>query len=380
MRIARRGFFFVQKPLVLCVVVPTLGGMNSDPQINRLKRLMTSYEGRDHCVTAFFLSQDEVGFLGAGQGLEDVAPSDTLFEIGSITKVFTAILMCVLAEEGVLDPKAPLRDMSSGLAVVPDWITPERLASHTSGLPRIHVPIWKALIKPLPKDPYAVFSRDDLLAWMQEWSQKARQGKPSHSYSNLGVGLLGEAMAIQAGVPYFDLLADKVLVPLGMQDTVQSLSTEQYNRFARPKTPKGKPVPDWTFQSMAAAGCLRSSTADLARFARAVLKALEAPETVLDRAFVRSAAPVFGLGVKGGMEPAAQCLGWFRNVHGKTKQALLHHDGGTAGSTSAIYICPETSEACAVLSNNGIAANLWAGTKFGLSNPLAKAHDVFQAR
>lgn len=358
--------------------MPKLTRMNPS-KIDQLHRLMSLYKGRDHSVSGFVLAQGAPHFQSLGRLPEGVPDAQVLFEIGSITKVFTAILLCVLVEEGKVDPQAPLREMAADLADVPDWITPARLVSHTSGLPRIHVPVWKAVLKPLPKDPYAEFSRQDLLDWMHDWSQKAKDGKRAHAYSNLGMGLLGEAMAIQAGVPFIDLLTEKLLAPLGMRDTVQRLAPAQMGRFAAPKDTKGRRVPDWSFQSMAAAGCLRSCTADLARFAQGVLGAFDASATVLDRAIVRSAQPLLGLGLRGGLEPAAQCSGWFRDVHGKTGLTMLHHDGATAGSTSAIYICPDKGQACAVLSNNGIVANLWAGTKFGLSSPSAKAHDIFCA-
>jgi len=96
-----------------------------------------------------------------------------IFEIGSITKVFTSILLAVLIEEALIDPNRPINEVSPSLKDVPSGITFKSLATHTSGLPRIHVPIWKAAVSALPEDPYADFTQDDLIAWLRDW--KGRQ-------------------------------------------------------------------------------------------------------------------------------------------------------------------------------------------------------------
>ncbi len=260
-----------------------------------LQSMMHPYQGKAHAVAAFGLSHGPVDFISAGRQIAGTPSADWIFEIGSITKVFTAILLCLLEEEGQVDPRAPLREMSDLLADVPDHITPERLSAHVSGLPRLHVPVWKALIHPLPADPYAAFSRADLLDWLHHWRGTAPGAKPRHRYSNLGMGLLGEAMALRMNTPFVDLLANKVLMPLGMGDTGAQLDPDQQPRFAAPHNTKGQPVPAWSFQAMAAAGCLRSSPRDLARFSQQVIRAVNAPETTLDRAICRSTQPIFGL-------------------------------------------------------------------------------------
>jgi len=342
-----------------------------------LRAMMQAYASPRHSVVGMALSEGEAQFVRLGKDHAETPPGDLIFEIGSITKVFTAILLCVLAEEGRIDPRAPLRDLSDDLAMVPDWITPERLTSHTSGLPRLHVPIWKALIKPLPKDPYAAFSRDDLLDWLRIWSRTARPAKAHHAYSNLGVGLLGEAMAMHEGTPFMDLLTRKVLDPLGLRDTTDVLSADQHTRFVQPRDTKGRDAVPWTFRAMAGAGCLRASARDLARLATRVMKSLSDPKTPLDNAICRSAQPSIGRGPRGALEPMAQAAGWLSVKLDAGAPRMLHHDGGTAGSTSALYICPEKGAALAILSNNGLAANMLASVKLSWTNQLRQAQDHF---
>lgn len=348
--------------------------MDEDRQAERLRRMMRAYESPGHMVVGVQLEHGETRFLAAGEQASQVAHDELIFEIGSITKVFTAILLCLLVEEGKVDPQAPVSEMAAELADVPGWITPETLTSHTSGLPNIHMPIWKALIRPQPDGPYARFSRADLLAWLRRWRGRPPVARRRHAYSNLGVGLLGEAMAMHAGRPFVDLLAEKVIAPLGLKDTTGRLDEFQQGRFAQPRNTKGAAVLPWTFDALAAAGCLRSSARDLARFADRVNQALSAPETALDRAIFRSAVPILGLGRRESKEPAAQCSGWLSWKLDPAQPGFLFHNGATAGSTCTLYICPETAKALAVLSNNGVAGNLWASTKLNWSNPHRQAH------
>lgn len=343
----------------------------------RLQSMMRPYESPQHAVVAFQLLGETVTYLHSGSEVSDAPCEDWIFEIGSITKVFTAILLCLLVEEGKIDPQAPVRDMSVTLNVVPAWITPERLISHTSGLPNYFMPLWKALLRQQPDGPYAAFSRADLLAWFRN-----RQGRPSapahrHVYSNLGMGLLGEAMSMLESTPFVELLAKRVTGPMALKDTVDRLDSGQRNRFANPKTTKGKSIPPWTFQSLAAAGCLRSTAGDLALFAKAVIRAVNAPDTAFDRAIRRSVRPILGLGSKGAMTPTAQCSGWLLMTPDKQEPGFLFHNGGTAGSSCALFISPERKAAFAILSNNGVAGNLWGSTKLNWSNPMKRASELF---
>ncbi len=353
--------------------------MNIDPKEDRLRGMMRAYASPRHTVVATGVRDCEARFISSGTPVSNMSVGDMIFEIGSITKVFTGILLCLLVEEGKVDPHAPLRHMSGDLASVPDWITPERLISHTGGLPNFYMPLWRALLRPAPDGPYAGFRRSDLLAWLHTWRGRASEPRRGHAYSNLGVGLLGEAMAMQQGAPFVDMLAERIVGPLGLRNTTHRLDADQQGRFAHPRHISGRPVPPWRFEALAAAGCLRSSAHDLARFSTRVIQALNTPENSLDRAICRSAEPVFGLGRRGCTDPAAQCSGWLSMKPAKPGSRILHCSGGTAGSTCALYICPEKAEACAVVSNNGIAGSLWGGIRLDWSNQLRQAQGYFEA-
>lgn len=352
-------------------------GSEMNVKTKHLKSMMRPYESPQHAVVAFHLSNGAVRYANSGTAISGDQCKDWMFEIASITKVFTAILLCLMVEEGKIDPQAPIRDISDTLKNVPEWITPERLTSHRSGLPNYYLPLWKALLRQNPDGPYAAFSRTDLLIWFRNQQGRAAPSNFRHVYSNLGVGLLGEAMAIMEGKPFVDLLTDKVTGPMGLEDTTSRLDIGQQDRFATPKTTRGKPTPPWIFQSLAAAGCLKSTAHDLGCFAKRVIRAVDAPETALDRAIHRSSLPLFGLGPKGALAPTAQCSGWLLMTPDADEPGFLFHNGGTAGSSCALFISPKRNAACAILSNNGLAGSLWGSARLNWSNPMQNAGELF---
>lgn len=322
---------------------------DQDAQTKLIRSMMRPYESPHHAVVAFWLQDGEVTYFQSGQQISDARHEDWIFEIVSITKVFTAILLCRLIEEGKIDPKAPVREMSNTLKYIPDWITPEGLTAHTSGLPNYYLPLWKAVFRKTPDGPYSDFSRADLLAWFRHRGDRSPPSVHRHHYSNLGVGLLGEAMAIMEGQSFSDLLAANVTGPLGLNDTTDRLSEAQKGRFAQPRVPNGNAISPWIFQSLAGAGCLRSSAQDLASFAKAVIRALRKPQTMIDRVIVRSINPILGLGRRGAMVPTAQCSGWLLVTMDQQLPGYLFHNGGTAGSSCALYISPERQTAFGIL-------------------------------
>jgi len=342
-------------------------------------KVLAPYQGEQTAVVSLLLKDGEMtcAVSGAVDLEAQAASEDLIFEIGSITKVFTAILLAVLVEEGKVDPSRPIKDIASDLYDVPEWITPQTLATHTSGLPRLHVPVWKALISSMPDDPYASFSRADLTEWFRARKPSTPPRRPQYAYSNLGFGLLGEALAMSEGRPYLELLRDKVIAPLGLVDTAADLTSAQQARFMSPFSPWGKRVVPWTFQAMAGAGCLRSTARDLGQLSAVVMKSLDAPSTLLERAIHRTTLPLHGMGPRGAMEPVAQCLGWLSIRVKPDAPRLLFHNGGTAGSSSALYICPEANSSAVILANRGVAAGLWSSLRVSWSNPDHAMSDLF---
>jgi CubicO group peptidase (beta-lactamase class C family) len=207
---------------------------------------------------------------GRLSGNDSAPPADnTLFEIGSITKVFTAMLLAEMHLAGAvglndrvnqhLPPQGRLACRGG------DDVTLLHLATHSSGLPRLPANLsWSRLGS---DNPYADYSADELYAALACCRLKYRPGTRT-LYSNLGSGLLGHILSQVGGASYEQLVTERILQPLGMHDTVIRLSDEQRMRLA-PGHAEGEPVSNWDFQVLAGAGAFRSTTRDMVRFLRA---------------------------------------------------------------------------------------------------------------
>jgi len=277
---------------------------------------------------------------GAAGGAMPLA-ADARFEIGSITKTFTGLLLAdavvrrtlALADpvEAALPPGFVLRDAADAPI---RWLD---LATHRSGLPRLPTNLAPRNIA----DPYADYDEALLLRFLRDFRPTlARDTK--WEYSNLGFGLLGWALGRVAGSSYPQLLAERVLQPLGMSRSALALPGRATEGLVVGHDVEKRPVPHWHFDVLAGAGGLIMPAADLARFAQA---ALQPDGTPLGEAFLlaqrRHAAGA------GEMNPMG--LGWMRApLDGRI---LLNHDGGTAGFASSLWLDPQRRRASAVLSN-----------------------------
>jgi CubicO group peptidase (beta-lactamase class C family) len=271
-------------------------------------------------------------------GADGAAPTaDTVFEIGSVTKVFTAVVLAEMVRRGQVRLDQPVAELLPAGTTVPTRdgkvITLEHLATHTSGLPRL--PVGFA-----PKDaadPYVDFDEARLLASLKAATLERAPGV-RYAYSNLGAGLLGWVLARRAGKPYEALVRELVTAPLGLSDTAITLGPAQQARFAQGHDPDGRSVPAWAFQALAGAGALRSTARDLARFLWANLGKLGPAlhPALTDTHRQRHETP--GVGRIG--------LGW--QIGGK---GARWHNGGTFGFHSFVAVHPERGVGVVVLAS-----------------------------
>ena len=138
---------------------------------------------------------------------------DTIFEIGSISKVFTSLLLADAVQRGEVALTDPISKYLPASVKVPERgraITLQDLATHTSGLPRLPDMNPKD-----PENPYADYSVDQLYRFLSTY-QLPRDVGASYEYSNLGAGLLGHILALRAGTDYESLVKSRITGPLGM--------------------------------------------------------------------------------------------------------------------------------------------------------------------
>jgi CubicO group peptidase (beta-lactamase class C family) len=264
----------------------------------------------------------------------------TVFELGSITKTFTALLLAEMVTRGEVGYDDPI------IAYLPPGTRPRRsaaesitlahLATHTSGLPRLPTNLLPRAVWNWWTNPYAGYRLDDLY-------RATARIQPRHcpgtrvQYSNYGVGLLGQLLANAAGKDYPDLIIDRVCRPLGMTQT-----RIQADPACATGHRRGRPVPPWKMDALAPAGALRSTAADLLRYLDAQLHPQTTPLTAALRAVQTPQVTVQG--------KDSICLVWKHRAF--RRYNLLFHSGATRGFTAFLGFCPQANVGVIALTNS----------------------------
>jgi CubicO group peptidase (beta-lactamase class C family) len=259
-----------------------------------------------------------------GDGSDRGVDGDTLFELGSITKTFTALLLQDMVERGQMKLRDPVAKYLPLSVKVPAHngkpITLLHLATHTSGLPFLP----KNLHPKRMENPYADYTVDQLYAFLSSF-QLTRDPGTKWEYSEVGMQLLGQAIALQACTNYEKLLQERICGPLRMDSTRVSLTPELKLRLATGHNQLACVVPGLDFQSLVGGSALHSSANDLLKYAAANLGLIPCGLTPLMQ---KMQTPRFPLG--GGSHIG---LTWIttRDLPGTD---LVFHGGETFGHTA----------------------------------------------
>ncbi len=290
---------------------------------------------------------DEKGSRAISYGktaLENGQPvdGDRVFEIGSVTKTFTATLLADMVVRGEVKLEDPASKYLPKEVRMPSRngreITLLDLATQTSGLPRLpsnlRIADWS--------NPYASYTVAQLYEFLSSYTLPRDIGS-KYEYSNLGVGLLGHILALRAGKSYEDLIIERVLKPLKMSDTRITLTTSMQARLATGHNASRRPVANWDIPTLAGAGALRSTVNDMLRYAAANAGLVEPP-----------LKPAFDLAHKiqrpAGTPDLEIALCW--HIWKKYSTELIWHNGGTGGYHSFVGFLPASRRAVVVLSNS----------------------------
>ena len=276
-----------------------------------------------------------VAYGNLAKGDPRTVDGDTIFEIGSISKVFTSLLLADMVNRKEVTLDDPAAKYLPETVKMPERsgksITLLDLSTHSSGLP----PLPSNLKLKDPRNPYAGYSMDDLYQFLSGYTLPRDPGS-EFEYSNLGGGLLGHVLACRAGTDYESLIRSRITQPLSMPDTGITLSSSMKQRMATGHNAMLAPVPNWDLPSLAGAGALRSSANDMLTFLEAFLGYKESPlapamKTMLE---VRRPAGKIEIG-----------LAWF--ILGES----AWHNGGTGGFRSFVGCDPKARIGVVVLSN-----------------------------
>lgn len=282
---------------------------------------------------------------GFGRFSEDdsrTPDGETIYEIGSVSKVFTGLLLADAVVEGDVTLDTAAADLLPEGVKMPakgdDPITLRHLATHTSGLPRLP----SNLHSKDPNDPYADYNGKKLAAFLNSHRLERAPGVKGE-YSNLGAGMLGLLLSRQAKTDYETLLVDRIAKPLAMSDTLLTLDDDGKARLAPPHSGAGNPDHNWQFDALAGCGAIRSTTDDMLRFAAAQL---DPPDDELGQA-IELAWEVHQKPIED--TDFAMGLGWHVARDGSTRW----HNGQTGGYHAAIFVNRPLKVAVVVLTNTG---------------------------
>jgi len=294
-------------------------------------------------IVVGMLDKTGARFVAGGSGVAAKVDRDTLFEIGSISKVFTALLLADMVNKHEVSLDDPAEKYLPKGHHMPArggrQITLRDLSTHRSGLPRMPDDMGRA---DGVDNPFADYGEDKLLAFLDRYKLTRDIGS-QWEYSNLGAGLLGYLLGRAAHSDYETLLRKRITGPLGMKSTMITLKGANLARLAPPFDRYMRPAKRWDISLFAGAGGIRSSAADMLIFAKAVLD----PRSPIAAA-VKTALAVR---VPGQAPQVDQALGW-QIMHLPTDHELVLHDGETGGYQTILALEPSKGRAVVALANS----------------------------
>jgi CubicO group peptidase (beta-lactamase class C family) len=293
---------------------------------------------------------------GTISGASDGTPPDgaTVFQIASVSKVFTATLLQILCDEGVVNMDATLNELlgrTISLAPSVQQVTLRQLATHTSGFPSIPQSLREQATQAAKKDdplldPYSHLGPRYVFDYLATAEGKRDAGR--FEYSNYGMGLLGHVLEKITSKDYESLVKEKILFPLGMEGTGVTLSPSMQMHLAQGHTAKGSPTPMWHFAALAGAGALNSNVQDVLTFIQANLD----DDKLLSRPFEKMQRPQFGgdTGI-GWMQPTFidKFLG---------NERVVWHNGMVGGYASYLSVDAKTKTGVVILANKALPPDM----------------------
>jgi serine-type D-Ala-D-Ala carboxypeptidase/endopeptidase len=282
------------------------------------------------------------------------ARPDSIFEIGSITKTFTALILSQMVVQGKVKLDEPVRlFFPSGTAPKPNGpeITLLDLATQRSGLPSLPDNLD---LSDVLHDPYANYRTQDLYFYVRTHGLDRATGTPRPNSGGLGFALLGQALADRAGTSYPALLQAEIAGPLALKDTVITLSPEQQARFIPGHDEFYQPASPWNMDALAPLAGIRSTASDMLAYLTAELHPGELmPVSDFPGSTTLAAALVQSQQLQADVGPGMRIsLGWLY----ESETGNYWHNGATGGHSSYAFFNPAGDCAAVVLLNTSPGA------------------------
>lgn len=322
-------------------------GMPSQEDIQKILRQRIDVEHQSVGIVVGVIDAQGQRVVGYG-ALRDKDPQvpdgETLFEIGSVTKVLTSLLLADELQRGEIALADPVSKYLPKTVTLPTFkqseITLLDLATHKSGLPTL-----PSNLKPQdPLNPYADYTVEQMYEYLSN-AKLTRAPGEKYEYSNLATGLLGHILAQRAGTDYETLVVTRICKPLGMTSTLMKLTPEARKRLASGHDKTLSETGNWDIPTLAGAGAIRSTVNDMLKFVAANLGKEPTPLTAAIEEQLKTRQPT-------GVSDVGIALGW----HTLTKfdHEIFWHNGETGGYHSFVGFDKKRGLGVVVLSNCSI--------------------------
>ena len=330
-------------PLMCFVSTASLAALPSNIETEKILRKQLIESGQAVGVAVALVDISGIRLVSVGNASKNIPLSEeNLFEIASLTKTFTGILLALAQEKGEIKLEEPVEKfLPNGLTLRDknnEAIRLVDLATHRSGLPRL-----ASNLQPLDvKNPYADFTEQDLLDFVKNF-KATRVRNSQYEYSNIGFGILGYILThVAKASSYAELVQERILKPLQMESTTAD-PQRFLNRIAKPHDSSGKPTPLWDMpQAHAGAGALRATPGDMGRYIQAIAGITQTP---LSNAILQATLPR-----EQGPNPINPIGLAFIQVPFHERK-FIYHEGSTMGTSSSMLIDSSTKEGIFIVAN-----------------------------
>jgi len=278
---------------------------------------------------------DFIGIERRNDTIKLIENYNNAFEIGSITKVFTATLLSNFVTEQKLKLEDNIQDYLDFKIKSENRITFKELANHTSGLPRLPTNLNLLLVD--QDNPYKDYDDEKIISYLMKEVELNQEPGIKYEYSNIGAGILGFELATISKSSYESLLQEKIFTKFKMVNSTsrrENVKTKLVNGLK----PNGKTTSNWDFDVLAGGGAIFSTVKDLSQFALAQFDNTNS-ELVLTQ------KPTFKVN-----DNMSIGLGW-HILKRKNGGELIWHNGGTGGYTSSMTLDLENKNGIIILSN-----------------------------
>ncbi|MCF6363186.1 MAG: beta-lactamase family protein [Gammaproteobacteria bacterium] len=276
------------------------------------------------------------GGIKAKSKIKEITNEHSIFEVGSITKVFTSAVLAQMAVENLIDINEEISPKLGFTLKDNIKITYKELSTHSSGLPGLPLDFILGLLFRNKENPYRDYSEERLIKYLK-YDLKLKM-KASLRYSNVGVGLLGYVLSKVSGCSFDEILKQRIFTPLQMFEST-TIRKEIEDKLIVGLNKKGKPTKNWDLNILAGAGGMLSSTYDLSKFIISNVEGNSKAVEFQKQCFYEKGKHSMG-------------LGWFilKNQIPNINAAYFHN-GGTGGYRSSMVVDFEKGNGVIVLTN-----------------------------